>query len=42
VHVFLSQVSIADVIADRLTPCPAVPDFASMMEADAPAEEAPA
>ncbi|MEM1344016.1 MAG: Rrf2 family transcriptional regulator [Pseudomonadota bacterium] len=37
VHVFLSQVSIADVIADRLNPCPAVPDFASfaMPEDDA-------
>ncbi|MEO1277312.1 MAG: Rrf2 family transcriptional regulator [Pseudomonadota bacterium] len=27
VHVFLSGVSIADVIGDRLMPCPAVPSF---------------
>ena len=27
VHVFLSQTTIADVIEDRLVPCPAVPDF---------------
>ncbi|HLS18375.1 MAG TPA: Rrf2 family transcriptional regulator [Paracoccaceae bacterium] len=27
VHVFLSQTTIADVIHDRLVPCPAVPDF---------------
>ena len=27
VHVFLSQTTIADVIGDRLVPCPAVPDF---------------
>ncbi|MGF1502078.1 MAG: Rrf2 family transcriptional regulator [Paracoccaceae bacterium] len=35
VHVFLSRVSIADVIADRMTPCPAVPDFAALIEEDA-------
>lgn len=29
VHVFLSQTTIADVIGNRLTPCPAVPDFGS-------------
>jgi Rrf2 family iron-sulfur cluster assembly transcriptional regulator len=27
VHVFLSQTSIADVVGNRLMPCPAVPDF---------------
>ncbi|MEM9066839.1 MAG: Rrf2 family transcriptional regulator, partial [Planctomycetota bacterium] len=27
VHVFLSKVTIADVIGDRMIPCPAVPDF---------------
>lgn len=38
VHVFLSKVSIADVIADRMSPCPAVPDFASFIEEDAQLE----
>ena len=27
VHVFLNQTTIADMIGDRLVPCPAVPDF---------------
>ncbi|MEM6421146.1 MAG: Rrf2 family transcriptional regulator, partial [Pseudomonadota bacterium] len=27
VHVFLAGVSIADVVADKLVPCPAVPSF---------------
>jgi len=40
VHVFLAQVSIADVISERMTPCPAVPDFASLIEEDAQTEEA--
>lgn len=31
VHVFLSKVTIADVIADRLSPCPAVPDFSAFL-----------
>ncbi len=35
VHVFLSQVSIRDVVAERMTPCPAVPDFAAFIEEDA-------
>lgn len=39
VHVFLSGVTIADVVADRMTPCPAVPDFASLVEEDAQTEE---
>ena len=34
VHVFLSQTSIADVIGNRLTPCPAVPDFGAMAGAE--------
>jgi Rrf2 family iron-sulfur cluster assembly transcriptional regulator len=42
VHVFLSRVTIADVVAHRMTPCPAVPDFASFIEEDAQAEELPA
>lgn len=38
VHVFLSRVTIADVIKDRLTPCPAVPDFtAFLVDEEAPA-----
>lgn len=32
VHVFLSRTSIADVIQDRMVPCPAVPDFSSLLE----------
>lgn len=35
VHVFLSRTTLADVVADRLTPCPAVPDFAGMLEEEA-------
>ncbi|MEM6973865.1 MAG: Rrf2 family transcriptional regulator [Pseudomonadota bacterium] len=31
VHVFLSQTSIADVVGDRMMPCPAVPDL-SLLE----------
>ena len=32
VHVFLNQTTIADVIEDRLVPCPAVPDFISFVD----------
>ena len=32
VHVFLSQTTIADVIGDRMVPCPAVPDFSDLLE----------
>jgi Rrf2 family iron-sulfur cluster assembly transcriptional regulator len=32
VHVFLSQTTIADVIGDRLVPCPAVPDFITVVD----------
>jgi len=32
VHVFLNQVSVADVIGNEMTPCPAVPDFAALLE----------
>lgn len=32
VHVFLSQTSIADVIENRLVPCPAVPDFITIVD----------
>ena len=32
VHVFLSRTTLADVVAGRLTPCPAVPDFAGLLE----------
>lgn len=35
VHVFLSQKTLADVVADKASPCPAVPDFASVIEEDA-------
>jgi len=40
VHVFLSRISIADVVAERMSPCPAVPDFTAFIEEDAQAEEA--
>ena len=32
VHVFLNQTTIADVIGDRLVPCPAVPDFITVVD----------
>ncbi|MHA1527625.1 MAG: Rrf2 family transcriptional regulator [Alphaproteobacteria bacterium] len=32
VHVFLSQTTIADVIGNRMVPCPAVPDFSELLE----------
>lgn len=32
VHVFLNQTTIADVITDRMTPCPAVPDFIGVVD----------
>ena len=34
VHVFLSRTTLADVIGDRLVPCPAVPDFAELLDGD--------
>ncbi|MEL6266810.1 MAG: Rrf2 family transcriptional regulator [Pseudomonadota bacterium] len=34
VHVFLSGISIADVIGDRMSPCPAVPDFSAKVDAE--------
>lgn len=34
VHVFLSQTTIADVIGNRLAPCPAVPDFVADLKAE--------
>lgn len=39
VHVFLSRTSLADVVADRMVPCPAVPDFAALIEEGEGAEE---
>ncbi|MEM6662275.1 MAG: Rrf2 family transcriptional regulator [Pseudomonadota bacterium] len=32
VHVFLNQTTIADVIEDRMMPCPAVPDFIGVVD----------
>lgn len=37
VHVFLSRTTLADVVGDRMVPCPAVPDFAELLEEDAEA-----
>ena len=34
VHVFLTRTTLADVVADQMTPCPAVPDFSALLEAD--------
>lgn len=42
VYVFLNQTTIADVIEDRMAPCPAVPDFGTMLESDSDAEGATA
>ena len=35
VHVFLSRTTLADVVADKMAPCPAVPDFSLLMDEDA-------
>lgn len=35
VYVFLNQTTLADVVSDRMAPCPAVPDFAALLEEDA-------
>lgn len=35
VYVFLNQTTIADVIGDKMAPCPAVPDFAALLEEEA-------
>ena len=32
VYVFLNQTTIADVVSDRMVPCPAVPDFSALLE----------
>ncbi|MEL7463673.1 MAG: Rrf2 family transcriptional regulator [Pseudomonadota bacterium] len=32
VYVFLNQTSIADVVEDKMIPCPAVPDFSALLE----------
>lgn len=32
VHVFLSRTTLADVVANRMVPCPAVPDFAELLD----------
>ncbi|MEO0681527.1 MAG: Rrf2 family transcriptional regulator [Pseudomonadota bacterium] len=36
VHVFLSKTTLADVVSDRLVPCPAVPDFAALLNEETP------
>ncbi len=38
VYVFLNQTSIADVIGDKMAPCPAVPDFAALLDAEEAAQ----
>ena len=35
VYVFLNQTTIADVVGDKMAPCPAVPDFASLLDEEA-------
>ncbi|MEM6438673.1 MAG: Rrf2 family transcriptional regulator [Pseudomonadota bacterium] len=32
VHVFLSKTTLADVVSNRMVPCPAVPDFAALLD----------
>lgn len=32
VYVFLNQTTLADVVGDRMAPCPAVPDFAALLD----------
>ena len=32
VYVFLNQTTIADVVEDKMVPCPAVPDFSALLE----------
>lgn len=32
VYVFLNQTTLADVVGDRMAPCPAVPDFTVLLE----------
>ena len=32
VYVFLNQTTIADVVGDKMAPCPAVPDFAALLD----------
>lgn len=43
VHVFLARTTLADVVGDKMIPCPAVPDFSALVDLDAeettPAEE---
>jgi len=34
VHVFLTRTTLADVVADQMTPCPAVPDFSALLVAE--------
>ena len=36
VHVFLARTTLADVVGAKLEPCPAVPDFAALLEEDGP------
>lgn len=35
VYVFLNQTTIADVVEERMVPCPAVPDFSALLEEEA-------
>lgn len=35
VYVFLNQTTIADVVEDKMVPCPAVPDFSALLEEEA-------
>ncbi|MGB0505441.1 MAG: Rrf2 family transcriptional regulator [Pikeienuella sp.] len=35
VYVFLNQTTLADIVGDRMAPCPAVPDFSALLEEEA-------
>jgi Rrf2 family iron-sulfur cluster assembly transcriptional regulator len=37
VHVFLTRTTLADVVDEKLSPCPAVPDFAALVDLGADA-----
>lgn len=37
VYVFLNQTTLADVVGDRMAPCPAVPDFSALLEEESAA-----
>lgn len=39
VHVFLQQTTVADIVETDIQPCPAVPDFAALIDSDDPVRD---